>query len=320
MINSIGIIGGGSWGLALANLLSKNSIKSLISIHDPKDLSNLKEYSKSKYFPNHSFSKLISYTDSIEEVINYSSFLIVALPIKNIYETLSIYKNILFNKNILIVSKGIYKGKVVSDILSSLNKNTVIGVLSGPSFSSEVILDKLTCVVVASKEATFNKEYQEAFNSSTFRVYTSFDLVGVEICGAFKNVYAIGSGIIDQYNLGNNAKAAYLTRSLAELKKLVLRLDGKLETLLGLAGIGDLFLTCNSSLSRNYNFGLNFKGAIDEKETIEGLNTLKSLLLLANEYSIDLPIAKEIYEVIFKNKDARLAFDALMSRKTKDEY
>ena len=202
-----------------------------------------------------------------------------------------------------------------------------IAVLSGPSFAREVAEKHPTAVVLASEKQDLTKKAQHLISCPTFRVYTSYDVIGVELAGAVKNVISIAAGISDAFQYGSNTVAALVTRGIAEMTRLGLKLGARMETFAGLAGIGDLVLTCTGKLSRNRFVGYELgKGkALDDiistmKMVAEGVTTTLSVHQLENREKVEMPICEQIYQVLYKGKDPREALQRLMSRKLKSEY
>ncbi|MCK4576161.1 NAD(P)-dependent glycerol-3-phosphate dehydrogenase, partial [candidate division WOR-3 bacterium] len=232
---------------------------------------------------------------------------------------------------IVTVVKGIEKdtnkrmSEVIEDNLPTLFKGKVVA-LSGPSIGNEVVRKIPTTVVAAGESATLNKKVQQEFSTSYFRVYTNKDIIGVELGGAVKNVIVIAAGMCDGMGLGANTKAALLTRGLAEIKRLGLKMGAKEETFSGLSGIGDLITTAFSKHSRNRYVGEELgKGrTLDEilsgmVMVAEGVNTTKSVMQLSKKYNINMPIAEEVYNVLFKRKKPEQGVYDLMTRELKKE-
>lgn len=315
----ITVLGGGSWGLTLAYVLSVNNISTIVWARDPKQVEFFKEARESKYLPGFKFPTSIKMTSNIDEALSSSDTIILSLPVKATMKVIEPLKDELKDKNIVLTAKGLDNGEVLSERLKGIVTNDKLAVLSGPSFASEVIKRKTTCVVVASTNDRLAQELQDAFSCDFFRVYTSNDVIGVELCGALKNVYALGAGFLDGHKLGYNTKASYITRALHELGAIVLKEGGKETTLLGLSGIGDLILTCSSPLSRNYTFGYNFNGDLTTANTVEGLNTLPNILELAKHENIDMPIVNAIDKIIFQKASLEETIIELMGRSKKRE-
>lgn len=315
----ISILGGGSWGLALAYVLNKSGNDVTIWARDCEQVKKFNEEHTSKYFPSFVFPTSLKMTSSSEDAIKKSDTLVISVPVKATIGLLEPVKDLIKDKDIVLTAKGLDKGETLSTRLKDIVLKDRLAVLSGPSFASEVIEEKTTCVVIASKNDNLAKRLQNDFSTNFFRSYTSDDVIGVEVCAALKNVYAIGSGILDGQKVGYDTKAAFLTRSLHELGKIMLSLGGKESTLAGLSGIGDMILTCTSTTSRNYSFGYTFNGDLTTAKTVEGLNTLPNILELADRLKIDMPIVKAIYAVVFEKISMESIFAKLMSREKKSE-
>lgn len=315
----ISILGGGSWGLALAFVLNNNNVPVKVWARDEKQVDLFNREHISKYFDSFVFPSFIKMTSSIDEALSNSDTLVLSVPVKATVGLVESIKDKIHDKNVVLTAKGLDNGEILSERLKPYISSLKLSVLSGPSFASEVIQKKTTCVVIASENSDLSKELQNDFSSDFFRVYTSDDVIGVELCGALKNVYAIGSGFLDGKKVGYNTKASYLTRSLHELGNIVLNRGGKETTLLGLSGIGDLILTCTSPTSRNYSFGYKFNGDTTTAHTVEGLYTLPNILEMADKYKIDMPIVKAINSIIFDNEPVEEVIKRLMGRSKKSE-
>lgn len=315
----ITVLGGGSWGLTLAYVLSENNIDTLIWARDAKQVQRFNLEHVSKYFNDFVFPSNMTMTDDIHEAVKASDTIVLSLPIKSTMAVVEPLKDELKDKFVVLTAKGLDGGEVISQRLEGIVDKDHLAVLSGPSFAKEVVEKKTTCVVIASENNNLAQRLQNEFSCSFFRAYTSQDVIGVELCGALKNVYAIGSGMLDSKNVGYNTKASYLTRSLHELGAIVLSKGGKETTLLGLSGIGDLILTCSSPLSRNYEFGYNFNGDLTTADTVEGLNTLPNIMKLAENSGIEMPIVNAINEVVYGNHSIDELIKKLMERAKKSE-
>jgi len=282
MKTKVGVIGAGKWGLALAFALSeKNDV--LITSRTPRDLKNFV---------------------SLEEVLR-CEYLIIAIPAQQVASWLE--KNFTFNgQKILVVAKGIEAttGRFLNDIYAKYVKNSNIAFLSGPSFAVEVQKSLPTALVINSKNEELSNELSELF-PSFIKTYTSTDVIGAEISGAYKNVIAIAAGICDGLGLGKNAAAALISRGLVEMQRFGVAYGAKEETFLGLGGAGDLFLTASSNMSRNFRVGLGIaKGKSQEEileelgEVAEGIGTTYALHEISKQKDLYLPIAREVYEML----------------------
>lgn len=326
----IAVIGAGSWGTTLASLLSKKGFDVVIWAKEQEIASSINNSKENPvYLPNIRLPESLISTTDIFEAVKIARFIVNVVPTQYIRAVFSPLKGRL-NDEIIIVSasKGIEKStlKTPSMILSELfDKN--IYVLSGPSFAIEVAHEKPTAVTISGKERKERLLLQEIFSTSYFRVYEHDDPVGSEIGGAIKNVIAIASGICDALELGNNARAALITRGLHEMMRLGKKMGAKEITFSGLSGLGDLFLTCTSNLSRNYSVGYRLgKGeTIEEisktmRAIAEGVETSLSAMQLSQALGVEMPITEQVYQVIYEGKSPiNAAFD-LMNRALKPEF
>ena len=327
---NISVIGAGSWGTAITNLLAKNGHKVTLWVRDKKLLTVLKEKRENEtYLRGIKLHSSIEFENSLEKAFLNKDVIAIAIPVPFLRETL---KGVGFKINAYVVSlsKGIETETFLTatEILKSvLNaEGSKVATLSGPNFALEVAKGLPTATVVASKSKETAKLLQMIFSNNRFRVYTSDDIKGVELCGAMKNIMAIATGISDGLNLGLNARASLITRGLSETMRLGFLFGAKKDTFMGLSGIGDLVLTCTGNLSRNRTVGLRLAKREKIQEILssinmipEGVNTTKAVYNYALKNNIDLPITKEVYEVIYNNKDPLEALDSLMNRPLKEE-
>ncbi|MFA7075974.1 MAG: NAD(P)H-dependent glycerol-3-phosphate dehydrogenase [Candidatus Izemoplasmatales bacterium] len=331
---NITIIGGGSWGCALANLLVDNSNKALIYDNDQKAVDEINNFhtNKSK-LGDVVFNKEVIATTSLETAISFSDMLVLAVPTSVTRIVLNNMKKFIRNKKLFVnVAKGLEldTNKRVSEIVrDEIPEKVIEGFVSltGPSHAEEVVVRKLTSIVAASEDILHAKKVQEIFsNSEYFRVYTSSDLIGAELGGSLKNIYAIASGMLDGLGYGINAKSALITRGLIEMKRITALLGGLEETLNGLVGVGDLIVTCMSKLSRNYSAGLMIGEGDDLKTSlskmtmvVEGVKTCKTAYHLAKKLGVDTPIIDAVYDVLFNEIEPNIVIKKLMSRELKHE-
>ncbi|MDC7955213.1 NAD(P)H-dependent glycerol-3-phosphate dehydrogenase [Fusobacterium simiae] len=328
----ISVIGSGGWGIALTILLHKNGHNLTIWSFDKKETEELKttRQNKSK-LPNILLPEDIEVTNDLKEAVENKDILILAVPSKAIRSVSKSLKDIIKEKQIIVnVAKGLEEStlKTMTDIIEEelKDKNPQVAVLSGPSHAEEVGRGiPTTCVVSAhSKELTLY--LQNIFMNPSFRVYTSPDMVGMEIGGALKNVIALAAGIADGLNYGDNTKAALITRGIREIAALGVAMGGEQSTFYGLTGLGDLIVTCASMHSRNRRAGilLGQGKTLDEaiKEVnmvVEGVYSAKSALMAAKKYNIEIPIIEQVNAVLFENKNAAEAVNELMIRDKKLE-
>jgi len=330
----IAIAGGGSWGSALANLLVDNHHEVLVYDYDQTLVDEINQH-----HTNHTklgecrLNEGVKATTDISQLLNFSDIIVLAVPTSVTRLVLNAMKPLIQTKKLFVnVSKGLEKdtNDRVSQIVSDVLPNDVIEgfvSLTGPSHAEEVIVRKLTSVVAASLNQDLATRIQQIFsNQMYFRVYTSSDLVGAELGGSLKNIYALASGILDGLGYGINAKSALITRGLIEMKRFCVKLGGKEETLNGLVGVGDLIVTCMSRLSRNYSAGLMI-GSGDDLQTslskmtmvVEGVKTCYTAHHLAQELRIETPIIDAVYQILFDFVEPQTVIKRLMSRELKSE-
>lgn len=327
------VVGGGSWGSAFALHLGRLNISTNLWIRENEVYQELLRYKENKTFlPGVIFPGKVNFHNNIEKSVQNADIIFMAVPSKFCREIYISLAPILSSKQIIVsLTKGIEDTslKRMSEIMEESFLpyfSPKIVALSGPSFAREVAESHPTAVVVASKNKALARKIQHTISNSYFRTYLSNDIIGIEIAGALKNVMAIAAGILDGLEFGSNSIAALITRGIAELTRLGLKLGAKRETFSGLAGIGDLVLTCTGKLSRNRYVGYELgKGkTINDilsgmKEIAEGVTTTISSKKLAERENIEMPICEQVYQVLYKNKAPRLALQDLMLRKLKSE-
>jgi glycerol-3-phosphate dehydrogenase (NAD(P)+) len=326
----ITVIGAGSWGTTLACLLSGKGYDTALWVFEESLAQEIsKTRTNSIYLKDFRIPEEIKIFHNINDAVKKARYIVNAVPTQYARSVFSKAASDISEKAIIVsVSKGIEKKTLFtcSSILKELLKNK-IAVLSGPSFANEVIKGKPTAVTLASEDKDTALVLQEVFNSSSFRVYTHDDMVGVELGGALKNVIAIASGISDGLGLGDNARAALITRGLSEMKRLGSSMGAKQETFSGLSGLGDLVLTCAGHLSRNYNIGvklaqgMKISDIISQTKTVaEGVATSESAYALSKKYNVDMPIVEQVYNVLYNDKNPAEAVNDLMNRALKSEF
>jgi len=329
---NLSILGAGSWGTSLAQCFSRNFEKVYIWGRNKEIINDINNNNRNtRYLPEIILNNNIIGVYSIQEAIESSDLIIIAIPSQKIKDlTKKIKKLHIKDKVFISASKGIdiETLKPISEIIYkelSVKKENVF-VLSGPSFAKEVALGLPTAITLAG-EICKGKEIQKILNTENFRLYITEDVKGVEIGGAVKNVIAIATGISDGLNLGNNARAALITRGLYEMTKLAYIFGGKIETLYGLAGLGDLVLTATGNLSRNRKLGLllgkglNIEKALKEiGQVVEGIKTVKAIQKLKEKYNLELPISETVYKILYEKLCPQDAVKLLMSRQPKKEF
>ncbi len=324
----IGIIGSGSWGLALSVVLSQK-YNVYAWVRRKEILDYIIEHRKSPdYLKDIHLPENINFTNKPEDLKN-TEIVLVVVPSKFFREVVKNFKNVISGKVIISCTKGIETEslKTPYEILRDEIKEGTFGVLSGPSHAEEVA-KKLPCAVtVAFEDISISKEIQNILSTEYFRVYAWDDVKGVEIAGASKNVIAIAAGISDGLGLGDNAKASLITRAMFEISKLGEAVGGKRETFFGLSGIGDLVVTCTSKHSRNRYFGeMLSKGQKPDqilasmKMIPEGYFNALSIKKLSEELNIETPICLEVYNIIYQAKSPIESMKNLMQRSLKTEF
>lgn len=329
----VGVIGAGSWGTTLANLLAEEIPQLELWVFEEELYRILQEKRENIYFlPGLPLSTNISFTQSIPQIFSDKDVLVCALPSHAVRTVFRKGRAFLGEKTLIVsATKGLEEDtcKTVSQIIkeeAGSAKNLRIACLSGPSFAREVSRKIPTAVTAASFQAEVASQVQKLFARPYFRVYTSDDLTGVELAGAAKNVMAIAAGVSDGLGLGHSSRAALISRGLAEMIRLGLKMGAKEKTFSGLAGLGDLILTCTGDLSRNRQVGIEIGRGRSLKEILsglkmvaEGVKTTKALRSLAQSLSIEMPITEKVYEIIYEGKNPQQAVSELMSRLPRSE-
>ena len=329
----ISVLGAGGWGTTLAILLHYNGHNVTLWEYQKSYAKELiKKRINPQYLPGVPIPKEIDITCDLNAATKNKNLIVLAVPSQFLRGVVKKIDYLDIKNSILVsVSKGIEKGtlltmsQMLEDVHPLLNKDQ-LGVLSGPSHAEEVSRRIPTAVTAASEEIETAKTIQAAFMNSYFRVYSLSDILGVELGGALKNVIAIGAGIIDGAGFGDNTKAAIMTRGVAEISRLGLAMGASPETFAGLSGMGDLIVTCMSRHSRNryvgeqIGKGKKLKQVLKSMEMVaEGVETSRSASQLAEKYEVDTPITKEVYKILFEDKDPIKATTDLMTRDMKTE-
>jgi glycerol-3-phosphate dehydrogenase (NAD(P)+) len=333
MKRSIGVIGAGSWGTTLADLLAKKGHQVTLWAYEHDLVAEMRQTRENSiYLQGITIADTLQISGSIREAVSEKELLLFVVPSQVLRHVLASALPYV-DRNTLIVSasKGIETEtlKLVSQIYEELMPPELFrrfSVLSGPSFAREVALEMPTAVVAAAGDPAIAGEVQETFNCRYFRVYTNSDVIGVELGGAVKNVIAIAAGISDGLGFGANTRAALITRGLVEISRLGMALGARGETFSGLAGMGDLVLTCTGDLSRNRSVGIQLgKGRkladiLGEMRMVaEGVKTTESTCLLAQKLNVEMPIAFKVNEILYRDRPARDAVIELMSRNLRAE-
>jgi len=332
-MKEIAVIGAGSWGTTLANLLAEKGLRVSLWVREKEVYYQIKEEKENKVFlPGIRLSSNIRPSMSFEDVLYKKEVAVIAIPshvLRNILKDIKPYlrEKIPFvfatkgiENNTLMLSSQIFEDVISWDV------SKYFACISGPSFAREVANRLPTAVTIACKDQALGKTLQHLFHTPYFRVYFIQDIIGAQLGGALKNVIAIAAGASDGLGFGMNARAALITRGLAEIIRLGKRMGANEKTFSGLAGIGDLVLTCTGNLSRNRTVGLQIGKGKKLKDIIkdmnmvaEGIKTTKSAYELAKKMSVDMPITEQVYEILYNDKDPKAAVKDLMSRQLKEE-
>lgn len=325
----ISILGAGSWATAIANLLS-DKYDVLLYARNKDDVDNInKDHINKKYFPDNKLRANIKATNNLEEAFR-NKYIINAIPTQAVRSVLIKAKNYINKDHVFInLSKGLeLKTHLrISEILNDLSIEATYAMLSGPSHAEEVIEEMPTAVVCACEDEKIAEDIQDIFMRDYFRVYTSEDVVGVELGGAIKNVLAFCIGMATGLDYGDNAKAAIMTRGVHEMSKFALKQGAEINTINGLAGVGDLIVTATSMHSRNNRAGILVGEGYSVEEAskkinmvVEGVPTTKAIYELAKDLDIELPITNELYKVLYQDKNPKESVIRLMNRDKKSEF
>lgn len=330
-MKKVSLLGAGSWGTALAIVLANNGHEVTLWSALSSEVTMLRENREHKdRLPGIKLPENISISDDLEASCQDKDLIVFSVASPYVRATAQRAAKFIKEGQIIVnVGKGIEEATLMtlSEILKQEIPQADISVLSGPSHAEEVSRGIPTTVVVGSVVKETAYFIQDIFMNESFRVYTSPDIIGIELGGSVKNVIALAAGVIDGLGLGDNTKAALMTRGIAEMSRLGVAMGGKIETFSGLSGIGDLIVTCTSKHSRNRNAGYlmgkgyTMKEAMDEvKQVVEGVYSAKAALKMAQEHKVSMPIVEEVNKVLFENKGAREALEDLFNRDKRREY
>ncbi len=328
---TVAVLGAGSWGTALAMLLARNGVAVRLWDRDADHVAAMLQHRiNQRYLPDIPLPDPVAPLAELDSALAGADFVLIAVPSAGFRAVLKQTRKAIGSSfNLIWASKGLEPGtgrflhQVVEEELPG---GTAIAALSGPSFATEVARGLPTAVTIASQDTAYAKRVAELFHCGQFRAYTSDDVIGVELGGSVKNVLAIAAGISDGLGYGSNARAALITRGLAEIMRLGTRLGGRRETFMGLAGVGDLVLTCTDDQSRNRRLGLALGRGVPLAEAVaqigqavEGLHTAKELDNLARLNEVDMPITEQVKRVLYDGEAPAAAVEALLSRDPKPE-
>ncbi|KLV07457.1 glycerol-3-phosphate dehydrogenase [Photobacterium aquae] len=329
---SMTVLGAGSYGTSLAISLARNGANVVLWGHEPEHIAQLEiDRANEAFLPGVSFPESLIVTADLEAAVTASRDLLVVVPSHVFGAVLANVKPFLRDDSrVCWATKGLEPetGRLLKDVaVEVLGDSVPLAVLSGPTFAKELAAGMPTAIAVASPDPSFVSDLQEKIHcSKTFRVYSNSDFIGMQLGGAVKNVIAIGAGMSDGIGFGANARTALITRGLAEMCRLGAALGAQPETFMGMAGLGDLVLTCTDNQSRNRRFGLALGQGKDVDtaqheigQVVEGYRNTREVWVLAQRVGVEMPITEQIYQVLYQGKDAREAAKDLLAREKKDE-
>lgn len=325
MAETVAVLGAGSWGTALAIQLARNDHEVRLWGHDPEHMQRLQQDRENREFlPGFELADNIIVHPDLGAAVDDVTNLLIVIPSKGYRALLQQLKPLMAKEPVLFwASKGfeIETGKLLHEVIAEELPTHYHGVISGPTFATEVARGMPAAIACAGNNPAATEAFAALLRGHHFRAYTSEDIIGVELGGALKNVLAIAVGASDGLGFGANTRAALITRGLSEIMQLGTRLGAQRETLMGLAGLGDIILTCTDDQSRNRRFGLAIgqgKSVVDAEaavgQTVEGLRATRAIYDKARALGLDLPIFEEVYRVLYENKDPHDAVRDLESR------
>lgn len=332
-VQHVAVIGAGSWGTALALVAARNRHRVRLWAREPEVATGINTAQRNPYYlADAELPENLRATTSLEEALDGAGFVLIVVPSHAVREVVEPMRRLLTAEQTLIsATKGVENmtlmrmDEVIADVLTPQFTPRFVA-LSGPSFAREVAFGDPTAIVAASRDAQASQSVQQLLSASVFRVYTNDDVIGVELGGAVKNVVAIGSGVVRGLGMGTNTVAAIITRGLAEMTRLAVAQGARVETMAGLAGLGDLVLTCTGELSRNRHVGIELgKGRRlaeivgEMREVAEGVKTTRAIYQLGKRLGIDMPITASIHSLLYEDKPAIDAANELMGRPLKKE-
>jgi len=328
---AVSVLGAGSWGTALACQCARNLHDTQLWGRNLEAMASMQSSRENtRYLPGVALAEGLRCTSDLSMALVSCEVIVIATPTKAVIETLDVIIPHLNEHHVLVwACKGLESGsgRLLHEVFDErLPKSIKSAVISGPSFAGELARNLPTAVTVASFDITTADTVAAIFHGNNVRAYSSDDVMGVEVGGAMKNVYAIAAGISDGLGFGANARAALITRGLAELMRLGVAMGAHPETLMGLSGMGDLVLTCTDDQSRNRRFGLclakslNVEDSLKEiHQVVEGVKTTQDARLLADQYEVEMPIVEQVYKIIYNHKSPIDAVGSLLSRSAKQE-
>lgn len=322
-VKNVAVLGGGSFGTVIANIIANNGHKTLLWMRDAEQVSSLnKLHENVNYLPGYKLHEDVVATDDLEAAVKDVDLIFVAVPSSSFREVVRQMKPLIHEDAILVsLTKGIEAKTfaLMSQILSEETSNSHIAVLSGPNLAKEITINSPTGAVVASKDPAVVTAVQHVLRSDSFRVYSNSDMLGVELGGSLKNIYAIIAGLTEAVGMGHNTNAMLVTRSLTEMARFGVALGADPMTFLGLSGVGDLIVTCSSPLSRNFRVGKalgegkDLDLVVSEMDQVaEGVNTLKQVKDKADELGVKMPLVNGLYEIVYNNQTVDHIIRSLM--------
>ena len=335
-MSRIAVIGAGAWGTALAIALGRNDGHAIrLWANEPDVVESIAARRvNERFLPGFEIPAAVDATNDLKAALAGTEIVVSVMPSQYCRALFERMAPILSPQTLLVsCTKGLENGtllrmsELISDVLRQQKFAPRVGALSGPSFAKEVARGDPTAVTIASSDSELARAVQHAFNSSRFRVYTNDDVIGVELGGALKNIIAIAAGVCDGLGLGHNSVAALITRGLAEIARLVVACGGRLDTMAGLAGLGDLVLTCTGDLSRNRSVGVELGKGRKLPDIIagmhgavaEGVFTTKAAVGLARKKNVEMPITEQMFAILEQSKAPQQAIEELMTRAARSE-
>lgn len=326
---TIGLLGGGSWGTTVASLTARNCPTTLWARNQATVAEINQHHTNHKYLPGAKLTASLKASNSIEETVKNADVIVMGIPSQHFRSVLQTARPFIRPwVPIVSLSKGLETGTKMrmTQIIEAEMPGHPAGVLTGPNLAKEIMKGQAAASVIAMVDDTIAEALRPVFQTGLFRVYTNPDVVGCELGGALKNIMAIATGMGDGANAGDNTRAAIITRGLAELTRLGVAMGGQPATFAGLAGMGDMVATCTSTQSRNHRVGfeLGQGKTLDEiiagmSEVAEGVKSAKAVMELAKEYQVEMPIASEVYKVLYEGNTVHDAFRGLIRRKVGSE-
>ncbi len=328
-MKNITVIGGGAWGTALAMTAAKAGNNVMLWAREPEIVEQINVTHKTNFLPNAILSEKIVATNNMQQSLEKTDIVLLVAPAQYTRSVFEQMMPFIDNKTtIVLCAKGIElkTGKLLSEVIYELMPDAKLAVLSGPGFAAEVANEKPTAVTIGANDIAVAEMIAAALKCDYFRPYSSADLITPQVCGSVKNVLAIAAGISDGCDLGDNGRAALITRGLAEMSRFAEALGGRRESVLGLCGIGDLVLTASSTQSRNYSFGhkvgvlKNAKEVLNSlSQTVEGLATADSVLGRAKELGVEMPICQAVFNVVYAEQSIDAVLRKLLDRPLREE-